>query len=86
VATVWIPALLRPLCDGAHTVEATGETLRALIDDLDSHCPGIAARLLDGGRIRPEIAVWIDGDEADDVTTPVGPASELQIVPAIAGG
>lgn len=83
---VWIPSLLRPLCGGAQTVTATGATLAEVIEDLDARYPGLAARLVDAGRLRPELAVWIDGDEAESLRAPVGPASEIQIVPAIAGG
>ena len=86
MATVWIPSLLRPLCGGAHTVVATGATLADIIADLDARYPGLAARLTEGGRLRPELAVWIDGDEAESLRAPVAPASEVQIVPAIAGG
>lgn len=84
--TVWIPSLLRPLCGGASTVAATGATLADVIDDLDARYPGLAARLIEAGRLRPELAVWIDGDEADSLRAPVADSSEIQIVPAIAGG
>ncbi len=86
MATVWIPSLLRPLCGGAHTVKAHGATLGAIIDDLEAQYPGLRDRLLETDRIRPELAIWIDGDEAADLAAPVSPASEIQIVPAIAGG
>jgi molybdopterin converting factor small subunit len=86
MATVWVPSLLRPLCGGAHTVAATGATLADVIDDLDARYPGVAARLVDAGRLRPGLAVWIDGDEADSLRATVAPTSEVQIVPAIAGG
>jgi sulfur-carrier protein len=86
MATVWIPSLLRPLCGGAHTVEAVGANLGAVIDDLEARFPGMRERLLDGGRIRPELAIWVDGDQAEGLATAVGTASEIQLVPAIGGG
>ena len=86
MATVWIPSLLRPMCGGAHTVTAAGATLAAVIAGLDARYPGLAARLTEGGRIRPGLAIWVDGDEAEGLAAPVGVSSEVQIVPAIAGG
>jgi sulfur-carrier protein len=86
MATVWIPSLLRPLCGGAPTVQADGATLGAVIDSLEARYPGVRDRLLDAGRIRAELAVWLDGDQAADLVAPVAPASEIQIVPAISGG
>jgi molybdopterin converting factor small subunit len=86
MATVWIPSLLRPLCGGAHTIEAGGATLGAVIDDLEARFPGMRERVLDRGQIRPELAIWVDGDQADGLAAAVGEASEIQIVPAIGGG
>jgi molybdopterin synthase sulfur carrier subunit len=86
MATVWIPSLLRPLCGGAHTVEADGANLGAVIDDMEARFLGMRERLLDGRQIRPELAIWVDGDEADGLAVAVRAASEIQIVPAIGGG
>jgi sulfur-carrier protein len=86
VATVRIPSLLRALCAGGEVIDVEGDTLIAVFDALDARCPGIRERLLDGPRIRAGIAVWVDGDEAEGPSTPVTPDSEVQILPAIAGG
>jgi molybdopterin converting factor small subunit len=86
MATVWIPSLLRPLCGGAHTVEAGGADLGAVIDGLEARFPGVRERLLDRGHIRPELAIWVDGEQADGLAAAVEAASEIQIVPAIGGG
>jgi molybdopterin converting factor small subunit len=83
---VWIPSLLRPLCGGGQTVEAAGTSLGAVIDDIEARFPGMRDRLLDGGRIRPELAIWVDGEQADGLAAPVNAAGEVQIVPAIGGG
>ena len=83
---MWIPSLLRSLCGGAHTVEAAGANLGTVIDDLEARFPGMRERLLDRGHIRPELAIWVDGDPADGLAAAVGAGSEIQIVPAIGGG
>ena len=61
MATVWVPALLRPLCGGDAKVEVTAATLDELLHALDEHCPGLYDRVVEGGRLRPELAVAIDG-------------------------
>ena len=38
---VRIPTILRPYTDGAKTVEASGATLSAVIDDLESRHAGL---------------------------------------------
>jgi molybdopterin converting factor small subunit len=86
VATVFIPALLRPLASGAAKVQATGTTLQDVLDDLERQHPGILARVVDGGAFRPEVFVAIDGNEAFGLDAPVSPTAEVHILPAIAGG
>jgi tetratricopeptide (TPR) repeat protein len=87
VPVVFIPAVLRPLAGGRESVAVEGETVRQIIDSLEKQHPGIADRLLDQGRLRPNISVAVDG-----IVTPlglleeVGPQSEIHFVHAIAGG
>jgi molybdopterin converting factor small subunit len=87
MATVWIPPHHRDLTAGAERVTASGATIRAVIADLDAQFPGIAARLVAGQKLRPGIAVAVDGVVAPDglrrrLTAP----SEIHFVPAMAGG
>lgn len=64
-----------------------GATVGEIIDALDATYPGIRERLCEGARLKAGIAVAVDGT----VTTrglreTVEPNSEVQILPAIAGG
>jgi molybdopterin converting factor small subunit len=83
---VRLPGLLQPLAGGASSVEVEGGTLRAVFDDLERKHPGIAARIVDAGEIRPEIMIAIDADEVRDIDAPVPAGAEVHILPAIAGG
>jgi molybdopterin converting factor small subunit len=82
VAVVLLPGLLATEAGGRKEfdVDATtvGDALRALpVRDL----------LLDeAGQVRPLVNVFVDGDRAHDLTTPVTPATKIRIVAAIAGG
>jgi molybdopterin synthase sulfur carrier subunit len=85
--TVWIPALLRTFTDQQESVDVPGATLAEVIDALDTRYPGIKARLCDGDRIRPGLAVVIDTQIARaGLSEPVPPASEVHFIPAVAGG
>jgi molybdopterin converting factor small subunit len=86
MATVFLPSILRSLAGGVTTVDASGETLQEVLDDLERQHPGIRERVLEGGAFRPEIFVAIDGNEAFSVNDPVAPGAEVRILPAIAGG
>jgi molybdopterin converting factor small subunit len=83
---VHLPQLLRPLAEGAPSVEVEGVTLRAVIEALDRRYPGLGERITENGEIRPEVMVAIDGDETRDLNVGVPATSEVHVLPAIAGG
>ena len=87
MAVVWIPSLLRDLTQGQARVEARGETVGQLVEDLDKHYPGIAARLCPEGKLRPGLSVGVDGAVSRrQLRQRVSPASEVMFLPAISGG
>jgi len=56
------------------------------MDDLDSRFKGLRFRLIDEqDRIRTHIKLFVGGDQADTLDTPVGDA-QVQIVAALSGG
>jgi sulfur-carrier protein len=87
VATVLLPRSLLTLFPGVerkHTLR--GETVDAIISALDAAAPGMRDRLVEEGpRLRPHINVFVDGQPAD-LTTPVGDASTVHVIPAVSGG
>jgi methylenetetrahydrofolate dehydrogenase (NADP+) / methenyltetrahydrofolate cyclohydrolase len=83
---VWIPATLRSFTT-EDTVRVQGTTVREVIEALELRCPGIKQRLCDGDSLRPGLAVVIDNQVSRaGLWQPVGEASEIHFVPAIAGG
>jgi len=86
MATVFIPAVLRPLVGGVSTVEASGDVLRDVLADLDRQHPGILDRIVENGAFRPEVFVAIGSEEAFGLDAPVPAGAEVHILPAIAGG
>ena len=84
---VYIPALLRNVTDGRAEIEVEGATVRQIIANLVTQYPGLQDRLLDNGRLRPNISIAIDNE-----ITPLGlmeavsPSSEVHFITAIRGG
>jgi len=85
-----IPTNLRKLTNDLDTVPATGETVGALLDDLDRQFPGMKERLCDeNGKVRRFVGVYLNDEDIrflGETATPVKEGDELSIVPAIAGG
>jgi len=49
--------------------------------------PGLASHLLEGDDLKPSIAVSVDGEIGPGgIMEPIGEASEVHFLPAIAGG
>jgi molybdopterin converting factor small subunit len=87
MATVLLPASLIALFPGTtKRHEVAGESVAAVIDGLDLAVPGVRDRLLETAtRLRPHINVFVDGQPAD-LTTAVGAAAVVHVLPAVSGG
>jgi len=89
MVTVRIPTPLRTLTGGEEQVQASGETVRAVIEVLEKNHPGIRERLLDEKGVRRFVNLYV-GDEdirfLDGLDTKLKTGDEISIVPAIAGG
>ena len=87
MAVVFIPSLMQELSNGKERVVVEGNTVRQVIENLEESYPGFRERLIDQNRVKPNIAVAIDGE-----ITPLGligkvsEASEVHFLPAISGG
>ncbi|MGY8823434.1 MAG: MoaD/ThiS family protein [Candidatus Latescibacterota bacterium] len=80
---------MQKLTAGQGQIEIEGETVRQVIDHLEERYPGFKARICnsDGDRIKPEIAVAVDGEVVTTgLRAKVGKESEVHFLPALAGG
>jgi molybdopterin synthase sulfur carrier subunit len=85
--TVHIPTLLRTLTGGRASVEVEGTSVRQVIDNLEQAWPGLRDRLLEDGKLRPNISVAVDGEVTPmGLIEEVGPGSEVHFIAAIKGG
>lgn len=87
---VRIPTPLRRFTGGSEEVVVSGNTIGAVVADLEGKHPGIHERLCDEqGRIRRFVNIYVNGDDIrflNGLETPVKDGDEVSIVPAIAGG
>ncbi|MDP4676996.1 MAG: MoaD/ThiS family protein [Actinomycetes bacterium] len=86
---VRIPTILRPYTDGAKIVEAQGDSLAAVITDLDTRYTGIGERLVEEGSLRRFINVYLNDEDVrflGGIDTPVADGDSVTILPAVAGG
>lgn len=84
---VFIPSLMRTLTDERDRVSAEGRTLRQVVDDLERRYPGMKELIVEGDRVRPGLALAINGEIATTGLMAVVPdEAEVQILPAIGGG
>ena len=87
MATVVIPLLLKNFTGGQRSAEVSGATVSEIVAALDGLYPGIGGRIVEKGQISPTVAVTVDGRiAAAGLDTPVGPESEVRLLPALGGG
>lgn len=84
---VFIPPPLRRLTGGQAETEAQGETVRALLDDLESRFPGIRDRLCQDDRLRTGLTIVIGSALAgSNLMQPVPPDAEVHFIRSVGGG
>jgi sulfur-carrier protein len=87
---VRVPTILRSYTGGAKTVEGAGDTLIALIDDLDAKHNGLKGRLItpEGGLHR-FVNVYINDEDVrflGALDAKLSDGDSVTILPAVAGG
>ena len=87
---VRVPTPLRKFTQGSDEVDASGDTVLAMLDDLEQNHPGIKERIMDeSGKVRRFVNVYVNGDDIrflKNVDTALKDGDNISIVPAIAGG
>ena len=89
MSTVRVPPALRGESGGEREIEATGATVRELLDGLLTSRPTLGERIYDGEGIRPFVNVYVDGEDVrtlGGLDAPVAERSTVVLLPAMAGG
>lgn len=84
---VLIPSPLHAYTHGQRWVDAQGDSLAAVLDDLDRQFPGIRFRMVDEqGRARPHMRIFVNGAAVFDLSMALRDTDEIGIVQALSGG
>lgn len=87
---VRIPTPLQKLTKEKTEVEANGDNIRELIEDLENNFPGIKERIYDEkGLLRRFINIYVNEEDIRFLQldkTALKSGDEVSIIPAIAGG
>jgi sulfur-carrier protein len=89
LSRIRIPPTLRSETDGAREIEASGRTVRELLDDLMGRFPALRGQLLDEDELVPFVNVYVEGEDVrtkDGLETPVADETTVILLPAMAGG
>jgi molybdopterin converting factor small subunit len=89
MAAVRIPPTLRPEVGGARQLEARGDTVREVIENLAERYPPLGDQLLAAGELVSHVNVYLGGEDVktlDGLDTPVEHGETLILLPAMAGG
>jgi sulfur-carrier protein len=87
--TVSIPTILRPHTGGEKRVSASGDTLSAIISDLEANYSGISERLIDDGKLHRFVNIYVNDEDvrfSGGLDTAIAEGDSVTILPAVAGG
>ena len=89
MTTVRIPPTLRAEAGGEREVEASGASVRELLEDLTSRFPALRDRIWEDGQVADFVNVYLNGEDIrtlEGVDTPVLDNATVILLPAMAGG
>ena len=87
--TVRIPPVLRPEAGGNRHVEAEGQTVREVLENLVESYPSLRGRIFEGDDLPQFLNVFIDGTDVRldaGLETRVNEGATVILLPAVAGG
>ncbi len=84
---VIIPSPLLTYTNQSKEVEADGQTIAEMLDDLNRRYPGIRFRMIDEqDAIRPHMKIFVNGEQVQGLQIALQPADEVHILQALSGG
>jgi molybdopterin converting factor small subunit len=86
---VRIPTILRTFTGGAKVVDGDGDTLLAVIDDVESRHPGLKGRLIEESALRRFVNVYVNDEDVrftGGLGAPTADGDVVVVLPAVAGG
>jgi molybdopterin converting factor small subunit len=89
-ATIFVPAMLRAECEGAAELSSSATTVRAALEEIERHHPGLYRSVCDEtGAVRRHVGLFVNASHIRDregLDTPLLPGDVVSILPAVSGG
>ena len=89
MSKVRIPPVLRDAVDGSRSIEASGDTVAEVLDDLFARYPALRERVTEDGELSRFINVYVNDRDVryrDGLETGLGDDDTVILLPAVAGG
>lgn len=89
MTTIRIPTPLRPYAGNKSTVDVSGDTVGAALEQLTQQHPELRQHLFEGDQLRSFVNVYLNKEDVrhlDGADTAVSENDTLLIIPSIAGG
>jgi sulfur-carrier protein len=89
MTVVRIPPTLRDETGGEAALDASGGTVREVLDDVAGRFPALRARIYSNGDLAGFVNVYADGEDVrtrEGLETEVSDNSTVILLPAMAGG
>jgi sulfur-carrier protein len=89
MTTVRIPPTLRDETGGQAAVQARGETVRELLEDIADRFPALRERIYTDGDLARFVNVYVEGEDVrmrEGLDTTVEDGATVILLPAMAGG
>ena len=86
---VRVTAVLQKLTGGAKSVQAQGETIGALLENVDANYPGFKSNVMQDGKLHRFVNIYLNDEDIrylGQLDTPVRDGDVVSILPALAGG
>ena len=84
---VYVPSALRSYTGLKDEIDADGATLEEMLRGLDQRFPGIRFRIIDEqDSIRPHIKIFINHEQARELSAGLRTEDEVSILLALSGG
>ncbi len=85
--TVHIPSPLRSYTGQTNTVEVEGVTVAEVLSALDRRYPGLRFRIItEQDTIREHIRIFVNEEQARDLSAVLRPDDQIHIICALSGG
>jgi len=86
---IQIPAPLRQHTEGLAYVEVSAPSVKLALDSLSSKYPALTDRLMENGKLRPFVNLFVNDEDIrylDGPETVLNEHDTVSIIPAVAGG